>query len=289
MGNEACARILARTAFLTLPMRRRADAGAPKVTRESDAAWNRYGDIDPYFGVLRHDRFHRDRLDDVAIAEFFQSGEAHVDWLLRAIRDGVDEAFAPRRVLDFGCGVGRLLIPLARVSGRVVGVDISEGMLREARHNCASRGVVNVDLALSDDGLSGVEGTFDLIHSWIVFQHILPRRGMLIFQELFRRLDRGGVGALHFTYRSTASRSRRSIGWLRSRMPGVNVLVNIAQRRPPSYPLMQMHAYDLNRIVARLHAAGCDRIHAHLTDHGGHLGVMLMFQKPRARDAGGQA
>ena len=259
------------------------------MTRESDAAWGRYGDIDPYFGVLRHDKFHRDKLDDVAIAEFFQSGEAHVDWLLRAIRGGVDETFAPRRVLDFGCGVGRLLIPLARMSERVVGVDISEGMLREARHNCASRGVVNVDLVLSDDGLSRVEGTFDLVHSWIVLQHILPRRGMLILQELFRRLDGGGVGALHFTYRSTASRSRRAIRWLRSRMPGVNALVNIVQRRPPSYPLMQMHAYNLNRIVALLHAAGCERIHALLTDHGGDLGVVLMFQKRGAREAGDQA
>ena len=258
------------------------------VIRGSDAAWNRYGEIDPYFGVVSHERFRRENLDDTAVAEFFRSGQAHVDWLARTIRDSVGAAFAPRRTLDFGCGVGRLLIPLARISHQVVGVDISEGMLQEARRNCASQGVVNAEVVRSDDRLSNVDGTFDFVHSWIVFQHVPPPRGMVLLREIVGRLERGGIGALHFTYGSTAPRAQRARAWLRSRVPGVNALVNLARGRSPSYPVMQMNAYDLNRIAALLQGAGCDRVHAHLTDHGGHLGAILVFQKLRAREAGYQ-
>jgi ubiquinone/menaquinone biosynthesis C-methylase UbiE len=255
------------------------------VMRGSDAAWNRYGEIDPYFGVVSHDRFRRENLDDTAVAEFFRSGQAHVDWLLRVIRDCVDADFTPRRALDFGCGVGRLLIPLARISHQVVGVDVSEGMLHEARRNCASHGVLNAEVTRSDDRLSRVDGTFDFVHSWIVFQHVPPPRGMALLREIVGRLERGGVGALHFTYRSTAPPAQRARAWLRSRVPGVNALVNLARGRSPSYPVMQMNAYDLNRIVALLQGAGCDRVHAHLTDHGGHLGAILVFRKSRATEA----
>jgi SAM-dependent methyltransferase len=254
----------------------------------SDAAWTRYGEIDPYFGVVSHERFRRENLDAAAIAEFFQSGQRHLDWLVGTIRDRLGEELAPRRALDFGCGVGRLLIPLARLSQRVVGVDVSAGMLHEAARHCAEQAVGNVDLVRSDDRLSLVPGTFDFVHSWIVFQHIPPRRGMVVLREIVRRLEPGGLGALHVTHGSTAPRWQRVRAWLRSHGPGVNALVNIARGRRPGHPVMQMNAYDLNRIVALLQGAGCDRLHAHLTDHGGHLGAILVFRRPRNPEAGYQ-
>ena len=36
------------------------------------------------------------------------------------------------RVLELGCGTGRVLIPLARVSRRVTGLDFSDAMLARA-------------------------------------------------------------------------------------------------------------------------------------------------------------
>jgi len=41
------------------------------------------------------------------------------------------------RVLEIGCGVGRLVKPLAARVARVVGVDLSEEMIRRAREYCA--------------------------------------------------------------------------------------------------------------------------------------------------------
>lgn len=74
-------------------------------------------------------------------------------------------------VLDIGCGTG-LNLPLLRAAvgagGRVVGLDYSEGMLREARGKVAEAGWENVELIQGDAALlDGVGGPFDaVISTW---------------------------------------------------------------------------------------------------------------------------
>ena len=80
-----------------------------------------------------------------------------------------------------------------------MGVDVSDAMMAEAARNCRERKITNVSFVKSDDRLSRLEGTFDLIHSIIVFQHIAPHRVELLVRGLVSHLEPGGVGALHFT------------------------------------------------------------------------------------------
>ncbi len=57
------------------------------------------------------------------------------------------------RVLEVGCGTGRNLAPLVEAvgpAGRVYGVDLSEGMLAEARELCSREGWQNVTLLRAD-------------------------------------------------------------------------------------------------------------------------------------------
>lgn len=106
--------------------------------------------------------------------------------------DGLD--VSPRwRVLEIGCGMGRLLRPLSPRVEHVVGVDLSEEMLRRAREHCAS--LSNVELARTDGGLDSLaDRTFDFVFSHIVFQH-LPRKAYAerYFREAFRVLAPGGI------------------------------------------------------------------------------------------------
>ncbi|MFD0937724.1 class I SAM-dependent methyltransferase, partial [Methylobacterium trifolii] len=77
----------------------------------SDAIWRRYGEHDPYYGVLTLDSYRKDRIGANREA-FFASGEAVVAEVL----DRVEGAVGPVRrghALDFGAGVGRLSLPLA--------------------------------------------------------------------------------------------------------------------------------------------------------------------------------
>jgi SAM-dependent methyltransferase len=243
--------------------------------------WERFGEAEPYWSVLSQPQFRAGALDEDARAAFFRAGEEDVAATLGAIRATVAPGFAPRAALDFGCGVGRLVVPLARRCERVVGVDIWAAMLREARANCDRLGATHAELALAGapgDTLARVAGDFDLAHSYIVFQHVAPAVGERILRDLLRRLRPGGVGALHFTFAWDAPLLKRAAHRVRRSVPLANAVANVLQRRPLRQPAMPMYAYDLSRLHHVLHEHGVRAVHALHTEHAGHLGAMLLFR-----------
>jgi SAM-dependent methyltransferase len=247
--------------------------------RNTDKAWQRFGQIDPYFAVLAHPRFRDAAKEGETRREFFTSGAEHVERLFATIRETLDPEFAPRRALDFGCGVGRVTIPLARRVAQVVGVDVSDSMLDEANKNCEEAGVRNVTLLKSDDGLENLSGDFDFLHSFIVFQHIPARRGAEILHAMLRRLSVAGIGALHFIYEIHAPGWKRLLRELRATFPLVNGLANLVKGDSFRRPYIEMHSYNVNRLLLHLQEQGCHRIHLRFTDHGLYKGIVLLFKK----------
>ena len=61
-------------------------------------------------------------------------------------------SFAPRSVLDAGCGSGRVAVELARHDIDVVGVDVSASMLATARRAAPALAWIEADLATMDLG-----------------------------------------------------------------------------------------------------------------------------------------
>jgi SAM-dependent methyltransferase len=240
----------------------------------TDTAWEEWGRRDPYFGVITDPKFRRAEITENAKRDFFASGEFHVRGVLSTIRKHIDPAFAPRAVLDFGCGVGRLLIPFAKIAENVVGLDVSPSMLQEARRNCDEQQVNNVRLFESDDALSTLSGSFDLIHSCIVFQHIPVERGRALFSKLLQQLSAGGVGAIQLTYSKAHFVSTHGLA-----PPELSPVRNSHSQAPPDAdPVMQMNPYNLNEILFLMQRRGILQFHAEYTDHGGELGVFLFFQ-----------
>lgn len=222
----------------------------------TDQDWEKWGRDDPYFGVLSADDYRSGNLTEANRTAFFGSGEAHVQGLLDRIRARFEPGFRPGASLDFGCGVGRLLIPLARASQRATGVDISPSMLEESRANCARLGIDNVDLARSDDRLSAVQGEYDLVHSHIVFAHIAPSRGHALIEQLARKVRPRGFLAVQVLYACNAPPVVRALAKLRYRFPPFNALRNLLRGRPPGEPAMQLHVYDLPLLLRTLNRLG---------------------------------
>ena len=249
------------------------------LTNDPDRDWERLGRADPYFAVLSDERFHRGRMADADRDAFFDSGRAHVARVLDIVRERLDPGFAPARALDFGCGVGRVLLPLAERCAEVTGVDVSEAMLAEARRNCHDAGATNVRLVASDDALSRVEGSFDLVHSYIVLQHVPVRRGERFVALLAERLAPGGVGVFHVTYTRPLSPLGRVLYWARTRVPGAHALLNVALGRARDSPLMQVNAYSVTRLLELLRARGCGEVLVRFSEHAGSRGVLLFCRK----------
>ena len=250
------------------------------VDRWAERTWRPFGRIDPYYGVLSHEQFRADRLDADALEAFFQTGEDHVAWTIDSIQRLIDPDFRPTRVLDFGRGVGRLALPFARRASEVVGADISPEMLEEAGRNAVNAGITTATFVQVDEYLDTVPGVFNLVHSFIVMQHIPPARGERILARLAGRLVPGGVGAMHFVYRRDASPARKIVHALRKRVPGVNQVVNLMQRRAVRDPFIPMYNYSLDRLVERLRSLGCSQLSMTFSDHGGHIGAVIFFRMP---------
>lgn len=83
---------------------------------------------------------------------------------LREVDFLVEElALAPARtVLDVGCGTGRHAVELARRGCCVTGIDLSRGMLEQARRRAESAGVA-VDFRQGDATEFSVEHPFDVV------------------------------------------------------------------------------------------------------------------------------
>jgi SAM-dependent methyltransferase len=242
----------------------------------TDQAWVSWGERDPYYAVITDPRFRQRALTDDARREFFSSGQAHARWVLATARQRVRSDFAPQTALDFGCGVGRVAIPLAAELRGVVGVDVSPAMLTEAAKNADLMGVGhNTRWLESDDRLSRVDGCFDLVHSCIVLQHIDVVRGRELFRGLVDRVAPGGVGAIQVTYAKARHAERY----------GQPPAEATARRVPFTRlfggdPEMQMNAYPLGELVFLLQQSGITAFSAEFTDHGGEWGVFLFFGRP---------
>jgi ubiquinone/menaquinone biosynthesis C-methylase UbiE len=220
--------------------------------------WERYGELDPYYGVLSAPDFHRARLDAATRERFFDTGRRHVAELMAAIaRLGADVEC--HRALDYGCGVGRLTLPLAERCEHVYGVDVSHAMLREADRNATRMNVRNVEWVAADT-LAELSGRYDLVHSYLVFQHIPVREGERIFAALAQGLRPGGVGVIHVTLRPSHPLAGL-FHWTMKTVPFAYNTFNLSRGRDWSYPHMQMNPYSLNRLGGLLADAGITEWH----------------------------
>lgn len=252
----------------------------------TDKDWELWGQLDPYYGVLADDCYKKENLSKDSLELFFKSGEHHVKHVIEICRSKLDTQFSPHRIVDFGCGTGRLLIPFAKVGKEVVGIDISTSMLEEAKKNCQEQGLVNVSFLISDDTLTRLKGEYDLIHSTIVLQHIPIERGEKIFFKLFQHIKKNGFGAIQLTYarnkyahnfgekpkESMENIVKHQVKLFLSKLGLVTMPRSVG-------PGMQMNSYPLNRIMYFLQSQGVKDLYTEFTDDGGELGVMLYFKK----------
>jgi SAM-dependent methyltransferase len=276
---------------------------AVDIEASSDQDWEAWGKRDPYYGVLTSAQFRLEALTPESLSEFFESGRLQVDAVLKTCTARVDSGFYPKRALDFGCGVGRIAIPLAKHIDVVLGVDVSPSMLVEAERNARGFGVDNVAFLLSDDELASAEGRFDLVHSSIVLQHIPVERGRRLFERLVAKVAPGGIGAIQVTFaretyvetygRPTApllrhrSERRSALGYLAERLRrlqhGAGPRSKPGKPSPvgrEADPRMDMNLYDIGELLFILNRAGIGAAHLDFTNHGGVLGAYLYFRAP---------
>jgi SAM-dependent methyltransferase len=186
---------------------------------------------------------------------------------LRVLRQLAGPAFTLDRVLDVGCGDGESTIGLAQVARTAVGVDESAAALDAARAAAAKAGVANIEFHQLRAGFEGVPGPFDVVHSFAVFERMPVSAGFLLIGAALDCIAVRGGGMFHFAYGSgsIAGAARRSSSTLMRR------LMRTEETATPA------HEYDMNRVLALLHAKRFDRVAARFTDIEGRRGLKVFF------------
>jgi len=153
--------------------------------------WEDLAKKDPLWAILSDPLKRNGKWDE---NEFFKVGRHEIDSIIAGlVSDGI--LASRRRVLDFGCGVGRVAGHFHRYFENYVGVDISEEMIRKAREYNKSYGNADFYCINETKPLSRFKDDhFDFIYSYIVLQHI-PKRSQIegSIKEFIRCLSINGV------------------------------------------------------------------------------------------------
>lgn len=138
------------------------------------------------FGIYNHKLF----------AEFYGAVIAH-----RIVELG---RLKPQdRILEIGCGAGKIIKYLAPNVGSIVGVDVSPKMLRTAGE--MTEGLLNVQLMQNDGyGLSFLkDGVFDFVYGYAFFIHLPAEVQWKYIYETIRVLKPGARALIEVRYNQT--------------------------------------------------------------------------------------
>ena len=121
------------------------------------------------------------------LERFLATGEADVEAAL-APSDELGLPAARGRVLDFGCGVGRLARPFSARFEEYVWVDVAEGMVARAQELHAD--LASCTFVAAADLTQLPEASFDLVYSNLVLQHLPSRAAVERYLADFLRVVR---------------------------------------------------------------------------------------------------
>lgn len=220
--------------------------------------WEELAQLDPLWAVastpeLRHGKWNEE--------EFYAVGRRKVRKLMKRL-DALGVPARMARALDFGCGAGRLTLPLADHFAKVVGVDIAPSMLELARTRAAGRPELEFRLDETGDQSLLAGESFDLVYSGLVLQHLPSIAGALAcLERLCAAVGQGGALVVQVPVWLREQKPRRLRQRLYTALRRLGVPPPVLYNRAGLHP-MTMICVPRGRVESCLQAAGLAVVHA---------------------------
>lgn len=179
------------------------------------------------------------------------------------------------RVLDVGCGYGRIALPLARAWYEVEGLDLSENLIEAARRAADAEGLRVGFRVGSMTSLPYLPESFDaVICLWSAFNELLGEDAQTrAICEMWRVLRSGGVGVIEGRPYTEPSEADIESGARRG--PEHRVEWGLVEG------ILNPHYRHDERSFRRIcDAAGVERLQVFERDWGGRQRLFLRLDKP---------
>jgi SAM-dependent methyltransferase len=133
------------------------------------------------------------------VSSFFALGEERVRLLVDPYLSLLTVAATNVHALEIGCGLGRFSRSLAQRFKYVIGADVSDEMIRQAKELNPST-VQNLEFKVTDGSFYPFvsSSSIDFVFSYEVFQH-MPSSDIILnnFKEINRVLKADGMALIH--------------------------------------------------------------------------------------------
>jgi 2-polyprenyl-3-methyl-5-hydroxy-6-metoxy-1,4-benzoquinol methylase len=152
--------------------------------------WNRYGKEEPFWSVITNTKFKQENINQKNLDEFFLSGKHDAEFIKSKYKKYYTHENP--KILDFGCGVGRILSAWANPK-LADGCDISASHLETAKKYCIHNTLHLVEPGQCPKG-------YDIIYSLITLQHCRPNLIKQCVISIIHALNTNGLALLHIPY-----------------------------------------------------------------------------------------
>jgi SAM-dependent methyltransferase len=176
------------------------------------------------------------------------------------------------RVLDVGCGYGRIAIPLAELGFDVTGIDIARNLLRAARRQASRR---RLTVRFDEGSMTAMPyppASFDIVISlWTAFYELLHEAEQVAaLREMHRVLRSGGVAVIEGPAYMPPTEAEIAAGSRYGPDHRITVGIIAGQR-------IEHFAHDAASLERAADAAGIADRHVLVRDWAGRTRQLLVF------------
>ncbi|MGA3031085.1 MAG: methyltransferase domain-containing protein [Candidatus Limnocylindrales bacterium] len=203
------------------------------------------------------------------------AGRTRTEWDEIVLHDLAELLPPASRILDIGCGYGRLALPLAIAGHSLSGLDLSPAMIEAARENAAAAGLSIPFEVGSMTDLPYEEASFDVVLClWSAFHELLEVDAQTAaIREMSRVLADGGFGLIEGPPYTAPTAEEIASGYRRGHENRVRW--DMVEGGPNPHYLHDEHSF-----TERCRAAGVKSFEVRPRDWGGRPRLILRLGKP---------
>jgi SAM-dependent methyltransferase len=196
------------------------------------------------------------------------------EWDALILHDLAELLSPGSRILDVGCGYGRITVPLALAGHRLSGLDLSETMIRAARAGAEAAAVPIAFVVGSMTELPYADSSFDAVLClWSAFHELLSESEQeQTLREMWRVLAPGGLAIVEGAPYTEPTESEILVG--KRAGDGHRVRLDVIEGH-----LNPHYTHDASTYEQRCQHAGITSFAVEEREWGGRTRLLLLVRK----------